>query len=463
MSMLMILSMGTAVFADQEGPESPWGTITVNNAAKGETYKAYQILYLESYDSNANAYVYKANSRWTDWLKGKTDYVKVDSDGIVTWVDGADVAAFAKEAKAFAKTLPYSEASREATGDSVVFEELRLGYYLIDSSLGSICALNTTNPDATIEEKNELSSIEKVVWENTTWGDKNDVQIGEDVEFKITIHLKKGAKNVVLHDKMDGGLIFKEITSVEASSTSLREGDDYTFESTTSDNCSFHLSFTDSYLESLTEDTDIEFYYKATLQSLDAVIGENGNINDAKLTFGNGQETEWDRTTTYTWELPIFKYTGNRKPLASAEFIAYKGGEGNEQYAMVTDGKLTGWTANRNEASTVISGTDGKVSIKGLDSGTYYLEEVNAPKGYNKLTTPIEVVIGHTTSDNWAQEITANGELTTEVGVLNKTGALLPQTGGIGTTVFYMLGAILAAGASLALTRRNKTKENEEK
>ncbi len=129
------------------------GKITINNAVDGHTYNAYQILVLESYDEAHEAYAYKANADWANWLKTQTKYVSIDAQGYVTWVENADAAAFAKAAIAHAEEASIQPVRTvTANGTTVEFTELNLGYYLVDTSLGTLCSLDTTTPDAVMIE-----------------------------------------------------------------------------------------------------------------------------------------------------------------------------------------------------------------------------------------------------------------------------------------------------------------------
>ncbi len=470
-AMLFTLAVPAAFAAAMEG-DLTGGSITINNPAQGETYNAYQILYLESYDPAAGAYAYKANSEWAEWLANQTDYVTIDAQGYVTWVDGASAADFAKFAREQIDNKTVA-GSIIATADNTpaTISGLKLGYYIVDSTMGSLCALDTTNPDVTIEEKNEQPTINKEVQEdsNDSWGDKNDADISQTVNFKTTVHAKPGAQDYVVHDKMSDGLTFGSAISVKVGDTALAEGTDYNVVSTgLTDGCTFHVVFTQKYLNTITTDTDIAIEYTATLNE-NAIVGSPGNENETWLDYGDGSHTEHDKTTTYTWELPIYKYTKGENnaqtPLAGAEFVLYKTVDGKNMYAQVVNGKPTGWTETKANAATLTSGTDGKVRVEGLDADTYYLEETKAPAGYNKLSAPVTVVISHTVSaDGKTMTNTIEqGEATiTQVEIENKTGTELPSTGGMGTTLFYALGSVLVIGAGVLLvTRRRMSFKNK--
>ena len=467
----LVMVMGLAATAFAEGAEETTtkpGSITITNALNGETYNAYQILYLESYNAEKKIYAYKANSAWEGWLKEESQkkYVSINDQGYVTWVEGADVADFAKAAKGQLSDKTADGHVTPTADGSATISNLELGYYLVDSTVGALCELNTTKPSVEITDKNLTPTIEKKIQEdsNESWGDVNDADIGQTVNFQSTISAKPGARKYVVHDKMVSQLEFGSVTSIMAGNKTLAEGaeNDYTVVTTgLTDGCTFHIVFTKAYLDSIAADTDIVINYTAKLTS-DAVAG-TGYVNETWLDYGDSQHTEHDRTTTYTWKLPIYKYHmngENKTALPGAEFILYKGSEEtNREYAQVTNGKLTGWTKTKTDATKLISGADGMIAVEGLDADTYYLEETQAPRGYNKLAGPVKVEISHAVSDDGAQMTHTLKQDTTaveEVGIENKSGTELPSTGGIGTTIFYVLGSILVIGAVVLLITKKR-------
>ena len=156
---VMALAMAATPAFAEKGTNNNSGSITINDAEPDHTYNVYQILVLESYDTEAGAYSYKAATGWEDWLKAQNQYVSVDAQGYVTWVKDADAAAFAKAALEHAKANSIQPvASKEANGATVSFTGLNLGYYLVDTTVGTLCSLNTTNPNAVMEEKNVARS-----------------------------------------------------------------------------------------------------------------------------------------------------------------------------------------------------------------------------------------------------------------------------------------------------------------
>lgn len=462
--LMMVVGMSSA-FAAMEG-EMTGGSITIDNAVSGQTYSAYQILYLESYDVDAKAYVYKANSAWESWLRTMNEYVAFDAQGYVTWVaatDDATVAAFAKAAQAQIGAKE-ADASATATSETVKFENLKLGYYLVDTTLGALCSLDTTNPNVVMNEKNTVPTIDKQVKEDSTgdYGDKNTAQIGDTIYFQTKINAKKGAQNYVLHDKMSAGLTFKEVVSVKAGDTALTAGTDYNVVTTElCAECDFHIVFTQTYLDSITADTVIVVEYTAILND-NAVISGALNTNDTKLDYGDESDTEWDHTDTETLKFDIIKTDSDKKLLAGAQFELYDAQTEGNKIALVKEADGTYRVATAEEKavagfeSAVIEA--GKATVVGLDAGTtYYLEEIQAPAGYNKLPARVAVAMGTTnleglmTGDTW----TEGG-----VHVVNQKGSELPSTGGVGTTLFYIAGTILVVGALvLMITKRRVTEK----
>lgn len=246
------------------------GSITIKDAVPGQTYSVYQLLYLESYDDTKGAYAYKATASWENWLKTQTDYVRFDSQDYVTWKEGADAAAFAKAALAHAKSeqsgigsvnQKVAPAATEGQQYSIVtFDDLQPGYYLLDTTLGTLCSLDTAKPNVTIQEKNEVPDVEKKVKEDSTgdFGDENTAQIGDTVEFKTTIHAKPGAQSYVLHDEMSDGLTLNvQSVKVQVNNQDLAKAN-YTVSTTgLTDNCDFEITFAQPYLDTITANTDI--------------------------------------------------------------------------------------------------------------------------------------------------------------------------------------------------------------
>ena len=450
----MVFSMTGVVQAD----ETTDGSITINNAIEGQTYTIYKILDLESYDGNN--YSYKAESGWDAFITGAgKSYLKTNENGYVEFVGTkADMPAFAKSALQFAKDNGLKKvASKTADAtNTVTFGTLSLGYYLIDSSTGALCSLDTTRPTATVQEKNSVPTVDKTILDSNNTAKKNSANIGDKVLFKTTIDVEKGAENYVLHDKMDAGLTFDSIYSVQAHKPSPVIGTDCILQTENlGDDCTFHLVFTQKYLNNLTDSHEIDVVYGAT-------VNENANINQANtnqtwLTYGDSKKSNVDETQTFSFGIPVFKYTGLTKTgLADAQFKLYKD-EACKDEVKLTKADDHTYRVDPEGNATMVSPIDGKFNVNGLKAGTYYLKEMAAPKGYNKLATPIKVTIDNdgkiTVVDKTTTEVT-------EVGVENKSGTLLPSTGGMGTTLIYLAGIVLVvlSGYVLISKRRASTK-----
>ncbi|MBM6816850.1 SpaH/EbpB family LPXTG-anchored major pilin [Olsenella uli] len=468
---LMVFAMTVTPAFAANGTNNNTGSITINDAEPGHTYNAYQVLVLESYDTDAKAYSYKANPDWAKWLETQTQYVSIDDQGYVTWVKDADVAAFAKAALAHAKeaqiaakgTQTAPAAAEGAQYSTVTFSNLNLGYYLVDTTVGTLCSLDTTTPSATMEEKNELPPVKKEVKEDDTgeWGDKNTAEIGDTVEFKTTITAKKGAESYVLHDVMSKGLTLNaDSIKVQVGGSDLAAAN-YTLKAAgLNDGCTFEIEFAQSYLDTITADTDIVVTYSAVVNE-NAVIFDDANTNKTKLAFGEDHrdETTWDETKTYTYKVDVVKTDGDNKVLDGAEFKLYDAENGGNEVPVVkiADGQYR--LAKDGEQGEVITTKDGQVEIKGFDANTtYWLEETKAPEGYNKLAGRKEIAIMDVNLD-----ATVDGGTWTSGGihVVNKAGSLLPETGGMGTTIFYVAGGAIVIAVAATLVYRKRMESNQ--
>lgn len=481
---MMVVGMGTKVNAEEnESTAAATGKITISNAVDGQTYSIYKVLELESYDNGEGLYSYKPAADWNSFFDSTTDentkkpkgagsaYITIDSNGYATWIaeiNDANKATFAKLALEYAKTkVINNNGQKTAKGNTVIFDNLPLGYYLVDSSVGALCGLDTTNSEVTIQEKNGTPTVEKQVKENSTnkFGDSNTAYIGQTVEFKTTITAQAGAQNYVLHDKMDAGLTFTGNVSVSLKKNdsereqTLENNKDYVLEtSDLGETCTFHIEFTNALYDSLSAGDQIIVSYSAILNE-NAVVGNAGNKNDTWLKYGNGTDTAHSSTTTKTYEIPVFKYTGNNKPLAGAKFTLSKNSNGSDPIELIKVNDETkdltyrvAKTGEKPVATEITTPSNGKFVIQGLDADTYYLTETEAPKGYNKLASPITIVIAED------GKVTSNGSEVTTVNVENKTGTLLPSTGGMGTTIIYMAGAILVIASGIVLVSKKKSK-----
>ena len=503
-SMLMVLIMTVALMVPaMAAEEEEKGSITINKVVVDDEhtkveYEIYKLLDLESYHKGepndkgvyvGAAYSYTVNEEWEEFFETEDAkaYMAVGTDGYVTWAGGKsdeNVAAFAQLALAYAKAhgIDPVKSSKKA-GDFVIstnedgvtsgkFSNLELGYYLVDSTLGALCGLTTTNPDASINAKNAKPTIDKQVKEDSTnqWGDKSTADIGQIVEFRTTINVHAGAENYVLHDKMSNGLTFEKVTKIEhvipkaegESDIHVVPGEKYTVKTDETagtdcefgDACTFEVHFTGAFCNELATNDKVIVYYQAMLNR-NAVVAGEGNPNETELQYGDDNYTESDSTKTYTFGFDIVKTDEEHNLLDGAEFKVYDAATGGNEVAVVLmDDGTTYRRARADETGVPIVVKNGQVRVVGFDNGTYYLEETVAPNGYNKLSNRKAFTI----SDANLDALFNDGVFSTDSGVhvVNKTGSMLPETGGIGTTIFYVLGGALVLGAGVALVTKKR-------
>ena len=447
---LLLALAGTAASEDK-------GSITIDNAIVGKKYTIYRIFDLNGHNTDYSAINYTVNEKWTAFFAEDApgrNYVDIDETyGYVVWKTGASPANFAAEAIKFAadKGIAHDGQAVAAPG-TVKFDDLALGYYLVQSDLGALCSLDTTMPNVTIKKKNSEPTVEKQVQEDSTgdYGDHNDADIGQTVNFRTTINVVDGdPKNYVLHDTMSAGLTFDPASvAVTIGERTLAKNTDYTLVA----------MFKDGVLK---PNDVVEVAYSAKVNEY-AVIGGTGNDNKTHLTYSDTPKSTGERLTkTYVWQFDVFKYAKKDKeeiPLAGAQFVRYKTVNDEKFYAQVANGKITGWTDDKEKATVFETPDDGKFVIAGLDADTYYLEEIKAPDGYNRLKDPVKVVITATIAGDKTGRatITYNETATGTVRIENQTGVELPSTGGIGTTVFYVIGGLLMGVAVVLLVTRKK-------
>ena len=452
MLFMLVLSITNVNAANEQG------TITINKAIVNESYNIYKVLDLETYDKVNNHYIYRAAKDWETFLDGATDYLEAKSengDKYYVWKDGVDKAKakeFAEAAYKYAKDNNIAATmTKNATSTSVKFDNLELGYYLVDSSVGALLHLTTTNPSATVNEKNTLNpNVDKNVLENSTgeYGKENDDMIGSTIKYKTTITTGAGYGNYVLYDVMDKGLTFN------ANSVEVKIGDEvvestnnYTVK-TDVKGYTFVIEFKDEFIAKQPKNTNIDVYYTATLNK-DAVVEGKGNVNDTYLEYGNKTETEHSKTTTYTYAFDLVKTNKEGKELTGAEFILLDK-DGKEIKVILKDkDKNIYRIATGDEEGVNIK--VGHATIEGLDKDSYKLKEVVSPEGYNKLTSPVEFTVNGKTSTTIERP---------EVNVINYTGSELPETGGIGTKLFITSGLTLVLICGLVLVTKLRLYKN---
>lgn len=450
----LVLAMAVPAFAETNATK---GSITIDGTVSGETYTIYRMFKLDSYNAESKTYSYTVESAWENFFKtgaGK-DYIDL-TNGHPTWTEGADAAAFAKAALAWAKTNNIGHTDQtSATSTNVTFSNLKLGYYLVDSSLGALCSLNTTNPNAKIEEKNGQPTIEKKVKNGDTWDTTNDAKIGDTVEYKVEIKVADGAQTYTVTDTMSKGLTFNSVSLKVAANGTTAAASDYTLTPTEN---GFTLVLPESYVSTLTKGTTIIVTYNATLNK-DAVIDGDGNTNEVKLSYGNQQNTVPSKVTTKSYQFDLVKVDGTTNKLLDGAEFELADGETKLSFVKDANGNYRVATTGEKGTTTTITVKNGKVNIYGLAGKTYTLTETKAPDGYNKLVTPETVNL----TDGSKASATIESETYVDGGVVvkNNAGTVLPSTGGMGTTLFYVIGGgLMVAAVVLLVTKKRMEHKN---
>ena len=429
--------------------------------------------------------------------------------------DESDVAkAFANVA---AKHLTSVSTAIAADATTV---ELAAGYYLLvdTTALGEGDAMNsallqvTNQGSITIEKKYDVPSVDKSVKDtDNQWGEAADWEIGSKVPFQLVGTLPTNFADYetykyVFHDTLSAGLQYNGDVKVYVQNgenkTEITNG--FTVDPATAATAgggTLTVTFTDlKAVAGVTATSKIVVEYTAKLLST-AEIGKPGNKNEVYLEYSNNPNhtgegttgnTPKDEVLVFTYELDVTKVDGQNadKKLANAEFVLLNNNK--TKVAKVVNGKFVEWldvpeagedgTVTYPEGTKLVSGEDGKFVIAGLDAGTYYLRETKAPGGYNLLKNDIIVTITATLdkSENspaltdlklsvkedkeGAAATDSNGNVDTgivETNVMNNSGAQLPETGGMGTTLFYVLGGILVLVAIILLITRKRMSYTE--
>lgn len=505
LAVVMVLAMTTAAFAEENTTATY--TLTITDTKAGHTYDVYQIFTGDISGTSPN-YVLSNVKYGENYIpdgKNKGDLVpESELEGIIN----AD--NFAQNLSTVG-TVFKSVASSEG---STIIAGLPAGYYLVKDSTkitGQDAATKfilQVVGDTSVKVKSDVPTVEKKVKENNKdvsgntdtripeytlpvkYNDVADYNIGDDVPFELIGTLPENLGDYTtykyyFHDTLDNGLTYNNDAEVYVVNGESKI--DVTTAFTIScDNGALEIKC-DNILEitgvTVTKNSYIVVDYTAKLNS-NAVIGLEGNKNEVYLEFSNNPNNggEGDTGTTptdyvivFTYELDTTKVDGQDPDtkLEGAEFKLHN--SDNKWVKVDTDGKVTGWSDTEEGASTLISDVNGLFQVVGLDAGIYGLKETKAPTGYNLLANEISLEIIAETANNQSWGGTASAALTAlriKVGasttdgdvnsgivstqVENNAGATLPSTGGIGTTVFYVLGSILVIAAAILLITRKR-------
>ncbi len=531
MAIVMVLSMSLTAFAASSPTTT--GSITIDGYA-GEEYTIYQILDLTYSDSEPVSYSYTAVSDWVEFLTQEEYedyfsftivdgiyYLNPDSEIFSEENDSDFLSSFAKAAIAYAEEsgiegqTETAVAASGATADpdtgmtegTATFSDLPLGFYVVSSTIGTVCSLDSTTPDVTIEDKNEVPVVHKYLvdtdydeqWDATgdEEGHKKDKGDNNDtMEYKLVVDNVGNIKNLVIHDYLDPDQLDAETLEIKSiilyNSADATEGTDITESCTitasTCNNgedcgmkgCSFEIDVPDSILdgEGVGRDAYVVVLYDISLnESLDHFVDDVDEIdNYVNITFGAKAVGIPEEVQTYSYGFKVFKYTEGEEneegeteqiALAGAEFVISKTSGESTVYAKFTQDEESGiylfdsWVESQDEATALVSDSDGIIHVDGLHDGTFTVTETKAPDGYNMLKDSITVTIT-ASNDLGSFTVTQDGEAVSDhqISVENNAGQELPSTGGIGTTIFYVIGTILVLGAAalmLAKWRMGKT------
>ena len=296
------------------------------------------------------------------------------------------------------------------------------------------------------------------------WGKVNDADIDQVVNYKSTITVGVGATHYVMHDTMEAGLTFNaDSVVVKLADGTVVDAANYTVTVSPADGHTFDVAFNNDFIAGLAKGTQFTVYYSATLNE-NANIVVDGNDNTVYLSYGEDStwETAEHKTTTYTWKMDVLKYTmdgENKVSLAGAKFQLLDKDSNAIKFTDVTaEGGVPTYKVDKDgTVDTITTDANGKFELVGLDEGSYKLRETEAPAGYNKLAADIDVIIT-STYDEAALTATyeINDEAPATIEVENKTGSLLPETGGIGTTIFYIVGIVMMLGAGIILISKKR-------
>ena len=467
-AMVMVLGMSTAVFA----AGTPSITINPNNddastESVAITYTYYKIL-TASIDTDPTVATDGSTTtagQAAYYVESQTQATALEGTGVftVTKVDGADkwyvelvegktiediVAAFDNET--FLANFTAQTYTKPAGTATAVLPGITAGYYFIKSSLGTKAAVQTLSP-VIINEKNSYPSVDKDYTEATD----TLAGIGQEISYKVTVVIPESvaSKPITITDTMTKGLTMNTAVTVvgavaEPAYTSATWVKDD--EATTTAAKVYTIEIPAATVLANKGKT-LTFTYKATVNT-DAVVLEPES-NKAHLDYDQFTTKDTEVVETKTLAVDIQKVDGSDHTtvLAGAEFKLYDALTGGNEIKVVLKTAASAENgivnvyrvATAEETGVVIKG--GTARIEGLNDQDYYLEETKAPTGYNKLEARQKIT---------ASEATSTTDI--DLKIDNNKGATLPSTGGIGTTIFYMIGAILVIGAGVVLVTRRR-------
>ena len=495
-------------------------TLTVSTTdAKfaGKTVNAYK-MFSATVSGDGKAVSYTLTDEWKPFFKdstasGLTDVTDANvndkANDYVSKLTGKDLAAFATKASNWAqaktnniKAAATATVSTGATNGNytATFNGLDYGYYVVavpgatlanaSGQYATLVSVDRTNVTANI--KGDLPTVDKKVQVDGTGKDATDAKIGDTLTFTLTSTIPDMSAydtyTFNFKDTLSKGLTFERVTSVtiDGVAAPLTVGTDYTVTTPTAPDNTLTVAMNDfKNKQQANAGKKITVTYTATLNE-NAVVGGAGNPNSATIQYSNNPssngtgESEPSKVRVFTYGFTVDKYTGDKYTdaatrLAGAEFTLTPKNGTAMSFVQVAAGSATANAvyrvakAGEKGTTTITTPANGKVVFQGLKNGEYTLTETKAPAGYNKLASAIGVKVdgknnGTDTTDATVA-ITYNNDngssynQTASNGVIpveNKSGVILPGTGGMGTIAFTVIGVlVIALGVAWTLKRKN--------
>ena len=440
LALVMTLAMAAPTMA---------ATITVDKAVDGQTYTAYKIFDVTEAKDAENktvGYSYTANQAMYDLLNGKVTGVTLTATAVagtynVSMTDKAAADALAVFLKNNVSSLTKVK-EVTAADEKAVISDLDAGYYFVDSSLGSVCMLNTTDATTNITEKNSEPTIVKKIVTAAGEVDETTATIGDTVNYKITVTKGNGIdKSITVHDTMEAGLTLKT-DSIKV------DGEAYTY-ADPADGCTFEVVLTEA--DFAAKDA-IVITYSATLDKTAEIFGAT-NDNTAWLTYGTYTSAS-STVKVESYKASFIKVDGNdhTKALANVTFKLTDNAGNEIKLVDLTNGVYRVAMAGETAADKITTPATGVIEIQGLGNGTYKLVELSTLTGYNLLAGPVEFTIENA---NNLYSLNAVGVTDNNV-IENNMGTLLPSTGGMGTTLFYIVGGLMVVCAGVVLVTKKR-------
>ena len=487
LAVAMVCAMAIPAFADGSSSTSTAAVTryTITAPKNGHTYEIYQI-FTGDYDASQPSML--ANIKWgkngTGTAGDAVEQTVLDALSKVASYTSDNDKLTVIEKYIDLSTAPLVTITNGGTANDVVG-----GYYLIKDQDGTVPSSETYTPyivsvvcDITIKPKsNEVPKFTKKLKDtnDTTgaisgWQDSADYDIGDDIPFRLQGTVSKDFDSYktyyyAFHDVEEKGLTFdpssvKVFVGDEETGTKI-DASNYTVDTSPADGCTFEIVFDDlKKVSGVTANSIITVTYESTLNT-NAVLGKQGNVNTAQLEYSNNPRgngtgtTPWDNVIVFTYKVVVNKVDQDIQPLEGAEFTLTKKINGADDFV---------------QTMTIDAGNKALFTLSGLDDGEYTLTETVTPAHYNTIS-PITFTVNADHTITWGAESrdsiltslsgdTASGEITFSVDktagtlttkVINKIGTTLPGTGGIGTTIFYVIGGgLMVAAAILLITKK---------